>query len=127
MKKVLIVDDALDSRLILRNLLKNHELDIIEANDGQEGWTAIVKERPDLVLLDLYMPHKDGFEILKDLAEEWIGVPIVVVSGDTQQSTIDSCLNSGASAFLKKPININDFNDALKVIGQNTIKSSVLI
>ncbi len=127
MKKVLIVDDAPDSRLMLRNMLKNHEIHILEANDGNEGWKTIVRERPDLVLLDLYMPQKDGFEILEDLAKEWIGVPIVVVSGDTQQTTIDCCLNSGASAFLKKPINVGELNDALKVIGQDTIKSTVHI
>lgn len=117
MKKVLIVDDALDSRLLLRNMLKHHDVNILEANDGNEGWKTIVRERPDLVLLDLYMPHKDGFEIIEDMAKEWIGVPIVVVSGDTQQSTIDCCLNSGARAFLKKPVNMNELNDAIKVMG----------
>ncbi|SMO44448.1 twitching motility two-component system response regulator PilH/two-component system, chemotaxis family, response regulator CheY [Saccharicrinis carchari] len=116
MKKVLIVDDALDSRLALRSMLKNYRLHILEANDGVEGWQTIIKERPDLVLLDLYMPQKDGFEILRDMAKEWIGVPIVVVSGDTQQSTIDSCLSSGAKAFLKKPVNVVEFNDAIKII-----------
>ena len=67
MKKILIVDDAADSRLILKSMLRNYDVDVVEANDGVEGWKKIVAEQPDLVLLDLHMPHKDGFSILEDL------------------------------------------------------------
>ncbi|MGQ1787186.1 MULTISPECIES: response regulator [unclassified Saccharicrinis] len=116
MKKVLIVDDAQDSRAVLKGMLKNYNIHILEANDGLEGWKKIIKERPDLVLLDIHMPLKDGFEILRDLEEEWMGIPVVVVSGDTGQSTIDSCLTNGASAFLKKPVELNEFKDAIRVI-----------
>ena len=116
MKKVLIVDDALDSRTALRGMLKNYDLDILEANDGLEGWKTIVKERPDLVLLDLHMPQRNGFEILRDLEEEWMGIPVVVISGDTDQSTIDSCLTYGAFAYLKKPVDLSEFRDAIKLI-----------
>jgi CheY-like chemotaxis protein len=116
MKKVLIVDDAPDSRLTLRTLLSNHNVEVIEASDGLEGWEMIIKERPDLILLDLYMPNKDGFEVLRDLEEEWLGIPVVVVSGDNTYNTIDSCLSYGASAFVQKPIVPKDFNEAIKTI-----------
>jgi DNA-binding response OmpR family regulator len=116
MKKVLIVDDARDSRQILRRLLNSYDLEVLEANDGNQGWKTILKERPDLVLLDLHMPNKDGFEILKDIEEEWLGIPVVVISGDHSQEAIDSALMYGAKAYLQKPVLLKEFKEAIKVI-----------
>ncbi|WP_430810426.1 MULTISPECIES: response regulator [unclassified Carboxylicivirga] len=116
MKKILIVDDAADSRLILKGMLKNYDVEVCEANDGIEGWKKIVAEQPDLILLDLHMPHKDGFSILEDLEEEWMGIPVVVVSGDTEDETINACEYFGAKAFLKKPLVLEEFKEAIKVL-----------
>ena len=116
MKKVLIVDDAVDSRVLLRRMLKLYNCDVVEAENGNDGWKKILIERPDLILLDLHMPNKNGFDILKDLEEEWMGIPVVVVSGDEDQSSIDSCLMYGASAYLKKPIDPLEFKSALDVL-----------
>lgn len=116
MKKVLIVDDAPDCRVILKNLLKNYDVEVSEAKDGVEGWKKIISEQPDLVLLDLHMPNKDGFSILEDLEEEWMGIPVVVVSGDSEDETISACEYYGAKAFLKKPVVLEEFKDAIKVL-----------
>lgn len=116
MKKILIVDDALDSRVTLKSMLKDYEVEISEASDGNEGWKKIVSEQPDLVLLDLHMPHKDGFSILEDLEEEWLGIPVIVVSGDDDKETIDTCQYYGAKAFLKKPVILNEFKEAIKLL-----------
>ncbi|WP_075590144.1 response regulator [Labilibacter marinus] len=116
MKKVLIVDDASDCRLMIKGMLNNQGFGIIEADNGFDGWKKILVERPDLIFLDLHMPNKNGFEILKDLEEEWMGIPVVVVSGDSTQNAIDSCFMYGASAYLHKPINKQAFVDALKVL-----------
>ncbi len=116
MKKVLIVDDASDTRTIIKSMLKSYDVEISEANDGVEGWKKIVSEQPDLVLLDLHMPHKDGFSILEDLEEEWLSIPVVIVSGDTQEETINACEYYGAKAFLKKPFVLEEFKEAIKVL-----------
>lgn len=116
MKKILIVDDAADSRLILKSMLRNYDVDVVEASDGVDGWKKIVAEQPDLVLLDLHMPNKDGFSILEDLEEEWMGIPVVVVSGDTEEETINTCEYYGAKAFLRKPIILEEFKEAIKVL-----------
>ena len=63
---------------MLYEVITNYNVCVIEANDGTDGWQKIIKEHPDLIFLDLYMPKKDGFEILKDIQEEWLGVPVVV-------------------------------------------------
>lgn len=116
MKKVLIVDDAADSRFMLKNMLSNYDVSISEANDGVEGWKKIVAEEPDLILLDLHMPNKDGFSILEDLDEEWMDIPVVIVSGDTNDETVSACEYYGAKAFLKKPLILEEFKEAIKVI-----------
>ncbi|MCW3804603.1 response regulator [Plebeiibacterium marinum] len=116
MKKVLIVDDALDARVTIKQMLSGYDFNIIEAHDGLDGWNKIIKEKPDLILLDLYMPNKDGFEILRDIQEEWLEIPVVILSGDTSINTIQSCLNSGASAYIQKPIIKQDFNDTIKTL-----------
>ncbi|WP_439184957.1 response regulator [Carboxylicivirga taeanensis] len=116
MKKVLIVDDAADSRSLLKMMLQHYEVEVLEAKDGVEGWRMIVAKQPDLILLDLHMPNKDGFSILEDLEEEWLGIPVIVVSGDTDAETIDACQYYGAKAFLKKPLILEEFKEAIKVL-----------
>ncbi|MBS2098128.1 response regulator [Carboxylicivirga linearis] len=120
MKKILIVDDASDTRTTLKALLKKQDVEILEAADGVEGWDIIVKDHPDLILLDLHMPQKDGFSILEDLEEEWMGIPVVIVSGDTDEETISTCNFFGAKAYLKKPIVLEDFKEVIKVIEEET-------
>jgi len=116
MKKVLIVDDAADSRLLFKKLLEKYPVEILEAKDGQEAWDLILKEHPHLVLLDIHMPNKDGFELLEDLKEEWISIPIAVISNDDENITIESSLYMGAQAFLKKPIDLKEFKDIIRVL-----------
>jgi len=120
MKKILIIDDASDTRTTLKALLKNQKVEILEAADGVEGWDIIVKDHPDLILLDLHMPQKDGFSILEDLEEEWMGIPVVIVSGDTDEETISTCNFFGAKAYLKKPILLDEFKKVIKVIEEET-------
>lgn len=116
MKKILIIEDAPDTRQTIKVLLKNYEVEIIEAENGIDGWNKIIKEHPDLILLDLHMPKKDGFSILEDLEEEWMGIPVFIVSGDTNEETITTCNYFGAKAYLKKPLILDDFKEIIKVI-----------
>ncbi len=109
MKKILIIDDAIDSRVMIKKLLFSLNFQIIEAKDGLEGWSLMIKEKPDLVLLDLYMPNKNGFDTLKDMQEEWVDIPTIILSGDHSSKTIHSCLSNGATAFIPKPINKDEF------------------
>ncbi|MCW3806286.1 response regulator [Plebeiibacterium marinum] len=104
MKKILIVDDAPDSRVIIKNILSPYNVEIIEACDGVEGWKLILVEKPDLILLDLEMPNKNGFEVLDDIQEEWLDVPIVIITGDQNDSTLGNCLSNGATTLVHKPI-----------------------
>ncbi|WP_289054384.1 response regulator [Carboxylicivirga marina] len=116
MKKVLIVDDCPDSRFTLKTILESYHVEIYEAPDGLDGWKNIINKKPDLVLLDLEMPHKDGFEVLDDIKEEWIDVPVVVISGVDADKAAELCQLNGALAFIQKPVNLSVFNETVNPI-----------
>ena len=100
--------------------MEKYPVEIFEANDGKEAWDIILKEQPNLILLDIHMPNKDGFELLEDLKEEWINVPVAVVSADDEETTIESSFYLGAQAFLKKPVDLIEFKEVIKVLNLPT-------
>ncbi len=113
MLKVLVVEDDFFSRSTTKKILSAFNLHILEAQDGMEGLKLFKGEKPDLVLFDLYMPNKDGFELLKEIQEELLDVPVVIMSCDHSKNTIYSCLSNGAFAFLPKPIIKEDFHQII--------------
>ena len=89
-------------------------MEILEAPDGNDGWMKIIKNRPDLLILDLIMPEKDGMEVLKEVEEEWLGIPIIIISNDDNPNTIKACFRHGAKAVLKKPVILSEFKKAME-------------
>jgi two-component system cell cycle response regulator DivK len=82
LKKILVVDDDLQQRILLKNFLKNKDFDVIVAIDGQEGVSKAVSEMPDLIIMDHLMPKMDGMtaiEILKS-SPKTSKIPIIVLS-----------------------------------------------
>ena len=114
MAKVLIIDDSKFQRNIIKNILKEIELDIVEASDGNEALLVNKQENPDCIILDLLMPGKDGFEVLSDLKNEGSHTPIIVLSADIQESSRLKCEELGAFAFLNKPPKNEELKDAIK-------------
>jgi two-component system response regulator MprA len=106
-RRVLIVDDEPDVRKTLTDILRAmRHPDVIEleaAADGQQALDAVVRQRPDLVLLDLQMPRMSGLSLLKQIREVEPRLPIIVISAtqDNKQST--EALRQGAVAYLPKP------------------------
>ena len=81
-KKILIVDDELDIRIFLCNLLGNCGYDPIDAGDKDEGMQMAVKEKPDLIILDVTMPRESGIQMYRELKahEDLKDVPVIMVS-----------------------------------------------
>jgi signal transduction histidine kinase len=103
---VLLVDDDERTSLLLKRMLDDSfRVEIV--NDSREAVTAFQALRPDIVLLDIYMPHLDGFEVMDQLRkiigpEEYF--PILVLTGDESAETKLRALTAGAKDFLHKPI-----------------------
>lgn len=103
--KILLCEDE---EFVARSYIRKLELEgfeVVHANNGKEGVEKIKSEQPDLVILDLMMPLKNGFEVLKDIqgeSEAIKKIPIIVASNLGQKSDIDEATKAGAIDFLVK-------------------------
>lgn len=104
MKKILAVDDHTQIvRLIEVNLGK--EYTVVTAADGEEGMAKTRQERPDLIILDVVMPKKDGFAMLNELKADpqLRQIPVIMLTVKAQNSDIVRGLHQGAEYYLPKP------------------------
>jgi DNA-binding response OmpR family regulator len=114
-KKVLIVEDE---RLIAKPLTLKLQLSGFEAKnayDGEEALDMLEKEKFDVILLDLMMPKKDGFEVLAELKEKGNQTPVIVASNLDQDSDISRVLEFGvASYYVKAQTSFDEIVDRIK-------------
>ncbi len=103
----LVVDDDATIRLLAREVLEQNGLRVIEAESGTAGLAAFSRDRPDIVLLDVQMPDKDGFAVCSELRAMPAGlhVPVLMMTGLNDVESIDRAYQSGATDFITKPIN----------------------
>ncbi|HSJ53593.1 MAG TPA: response regulator [Anaerolineae bacterium] len=100
--RVLVVDDERAIRRFLRTMLAAHGYTVYEASDGREALSAVVGDRPDLIILDLGLPDIDGIEVTRQL-REWTHTPIIVLSVREDEATKVAALDVGADDYLTKP------------------------
>lgn len=112
-QKVLVVDDSMSVRRVMRAALTEQGLDIVEAANGQEAVELFQRELPDVVFLDITMPVMDGFETLPRLRELRPSTPVIVLTADVQTRTVERMAELGAFLFLKKPPQRALIQDAL--------------
>jgi two-component system, chemotaxis family, chemotaxis protein CheY len=116
--RVLIVDDSRLARMVLRKALPaSLSTEVIEATNGNEAIRCVESSRVDLMLLDLTMPERDGYEVLKTLQDAGQMPPTIVVSADIQTMAADRVLRLGAIALVKKSLNPAELTDVLQRAG----------
>jgi DNA-binding NtrC family response regulator len=108
--RVLIVDDDPASRRLLEVRLRPLECDVATAGNGEQALTAIRKDVPDLVLLDLQMPRMGGIEVLRALRKEGINIPVIVITAYGSIETAVEAMKEGAYDFITKPVDANHFD-----------------
>ena len=108
--RILIVDDSEFNRAILREILQE-TYDIIEADDGKEALHKINEYGMEisLVLLDIIMPEKDGFEVLKYMTEEHLisDIPVIMISSEDSANYIRRAYEMGVSDYINRPFDAN--------------------
>lgn len=104
--RVLIVDDVESNRMILEAFLEN-DFQVMTAENGKVALNIMDRYQKELsvVLLDIIMPEMDGYEVLKNMAEnQWLQeLPVIVISGESDDGTIIKCFEMGASDYIRKP------------------------
>jgi two-component system chemotaxis response regulator CheY len=118
MAKVMIADDSDAIRLVLRDILGigGHEI-VAEAENGAEAIEKFSQSNPDVLLLDLAMPKKDGLSVVKEVIEKHPDAKIILITASDNQNIINECLQHGAKSFISKPF---DFDYVLKLIADLT-------
>jgi UDP-3-O-acyl N-acetylglucosamine deacetylase len=104
---VLVVDDEASIRRSLEGVLKDEGLSVAVAEDGESAIRAIIKTKPSLVLLDIWMPGMDGLETLRKIKEIHEDLPVVMISGHATISTAIAATRLGAMDFLEKPLDLS--------------------
>ena len=109
-KKVLVADDEPNIVISLEFLMKREGYEVVVARDGQETLAAIARERPDLVLLDVMMPHKSGFEVCQAVRsdESLQGTRILLLTAKGRETDVAKGMALGADAYMTKPFSTRE-------------------
>jgi two-component system, OmpR family, alkaline phosphatase synthesis response regulator PhoP len=110
MRSVLIVDDEPNIVLSLQFLMKKAGFDVRTARDGEEALTEIARAAPDLVLLDVMMPKRDGFDVCQTVRANpaWQGIRIVLLTAKGRDVEREKGLALGADDYVTKPFSTRD-------------------
>ena len=103
--KILVVEDEERIRKVIKSFLEKKGYDVKEAADGDEGLDIFYEGNPDLILLDVMMPKKDGYEVCKAVREEK-STPILMLTAKTQEEDEIRGLELGADDYIRKPFSL---------------------
>jgi len=109
-KKVLVVEDDQDNREMVIKVLKHNGYQPIEAVDGHEAVERAKAEQPDLILLDLYIPKMDGYEVTRRLKGDQglQHIPIIALTAHAMKGDREEALAAGFDGYITKPINVRE-------------------
>ena len=114
MTSVLVIDDEVQIRRLLRVTLEKLGYAVHEAATGGEGLQMVLAKKPDMVLLDLGLPDKDGTAVLAEL-RSWSTVPVIILSVRNSEEDIVHLLDAGADDYVIKPFNTGELIARMKV------------
>jgi DNA-binding response OmpR family regulator len=107
---ILLIDDEVELRENLAEILSFENYTVIEAEDGLQGFEKATSLHPDLILCDIAMPGIDGFELLKRLRQNsnTSAIPVIMVTARAEPSAIQLGIALGANGYIKKPFDIDE-------------------
>ena len=113
-EKILIIEDEEDIAQMLSLMVQDSGYQAIVAGDGVQGLQAVLNARPDLILLDLYLPKMSGIQVLHALHKQQIRIPVVVVTAGKSEELVIETLRMGVKDYIKKPFSIKELLDVIQ-------------
>lgn len=109
-KSILIADDEENISIALRYLMKSKGYDVRVARDGEEALNMVADQPPDLMLLDVMMPKRDGYDVCQTIRTnpEWQAIKIIMLSAKGRDIEVEKGLALGADDYLTKPCSTRD-------------------
>ncbi len=106
MKQILIVEDKPASRELLRTVLEQQGYEVVEAENGEEALGRLRECVPDLILMDLQMPARNGYDVLKEIRKDsrLNNLPVVAVTANAMPGDRDKALAAGFTGYIAKPV-----------------------
>jgi DNA-binding response OmpR family regulator len=120
-KYVLIVDDAPNIVLSLEFLMKKEGYEVHAVTNGEEALLAVQEKTPDLILLDVMMPRKDGYEVCQELRSNpnWKNIKIIMLTAKGRDVEREKGMALGADDYITKPFATRELVDKVKKLLQN--------
>lgn len=118
-KTVLVAEDSVDTRAVLRRVLAYDGYRVVEAADGREAVEVAMCEHPDLVVMDLNMPVMDGLaavERIRELRGRCGNVPVVAVTAFDTYGMREAALEAGCNAYLLKPLVLDELESTVAAL-----------
>ena len=117
---VLVVEDSVDTRIMLKRAFELKGYRVFEAEDGRQALELARRFRPSLLVIDLNMPVLDGLETIKNyrtLEGEGDHTPIIAITAYDVYGMEEAALETGCNVYLSKPLNLEDLDRAVKSLG----------
>lgn len=120
MKKILIVEDEADMARGLQFNLEARGFEVEIARDGEAGYQAAIAGRPDLVLLDVMLPKRDGYDVCRALRKTEPSLPILMLTAKGQEDDVVLGLKLGADDYVKKPFSVAELVARIETLLRRT-------
>ena len=116
----MIIDDSDSIRMVLKDILVigKHNL-VAELSIGIGALEEYARLKPDVILLDMAMPKKDGLSVLKEIIEFNPSAKVIMISASDNQDTIKECMRVGARAYILKPFNFQEVLDIIAEVAKS--------
>ncbi|MBT3309796.1 MAG: response regulator [Gammaproteobacteria bacterium] len=118
MKKILVVDDDVLIRTLVKRELEKQGFSIDVASDGTAAWSKLERTSPDLVITDINMPNMGGLELLKKVRGDsrYQSLPMLCITGESSATAKQKAIALGATGWVQKPFNPDTWGETLKKI-----------
>lgn len=121
---IIVVEDELQIRRFVRSALESEQWQVIEADTAKRALIEAGTRRPDLVILDLGLPDRDGIDCIRDL-RTWSGVPVLVLSARTLEADKIAALDAGADDYLVKPFGTGELLARVRAMLRRRLRAPV--
>lgn len=117
--KILIVDDERPIRELLVSFLSSSGHQCVTAGNGKEALNRLVQDQFDAVITDVVMPEMDGITLTREISQKYPDIPVLVMTGFSDEYSAQKAVSAGAREFIKKPFSIAEFSLRLNKMMRN--------